>query len=226
MVRYFAVVRPWPTSGLLVLMAVAVFGIATTWLNPRELDSGLGMVLFVQMFLASSGFLVSARRGHFDPMLVHGRDRGAAVAAQWFASMSPGAAAWIVLAGCGYLMGAAAGLSALAGTRLVAFLAVSTIAWVAGFALPRGGGAVLWMGILLVLLLKHVQLIEPGHTPTSGLDVLRTTGALLVCPFLLLGAEPRIGAPAVAGCLCAAIAVLLIAWRLGRGIDVFLAERS
>jgi hypothetical protein len=226
MMQYFIVSQPAPTYGLAVLAAVTALGVVTTWLNPGELDSGLGMVLFVQMVLASSGFVVSARRGHFDPMLVHGRARGAALAAQWFASIAPGALAWLVLAACGYLTGAAAAGSALAGARLVALFTVSTMAWVAGFALPRGGGAALWTGVLLVLLLRHVPLIVPGHTQATGLEVVRTALALLVCPFLLLGPQTPIGVPALAVSACAATALLLITWRIGRGIDVFLAERS
>ena len=83
MVRYFAVVRPCPAYAVVVLGAVTALGTVTVWLDPGELDSGLGMVLFVQMFVASSGFVVTARRGHFDPMLLYGSDRAAALASQW-----------------------------------------------------------------------------------------------------------------------------------------------
>ena len=72
MVKYFAVVRQCPTYGLAVLTAVTAIGVLTIRLNPAELGSGLGMVLFVQMFLASGGFAVTARPGHFDPILVQG----------------------------------------------------------------------------------------------------------------------------------------------------------
>src|SRR5262249_24072023 len=91
-----------PPAGRGVFGAVTAFGILTITLNPAELDSALGMVLFVQMFLASTGFAVTARRGHFDPVLVHGSARPAVLFVQWCASVTPGAIAWAVVAGCGH----------------------------------------------------------------------------------------------------------------------------
>jgi hypothetical protein len=226
MVRFFFVLRPCPAYALTVLAAVTALGMATLWFDPAELDSGLGMVLFVQMFLASSGFVVTARRGHFDPVLLVGSDRIAALAAQWLASIAPGAIAWTVLAGTGAWLGSAAAWSALAGLRVIAFLIVSVVAWICGFRLPRGAGGALWMGGLAVLLLRHVELIAPERGQGSALEVLRAAAALLVCPFLLLGSHARIEAPAASAALAAAAAALFTTWRLGGRFDVFLAERS
>ena len=226
MVRYFAVVRPWPTYGLVVLAVVTALGIVTTWLDPGELDSGLGMVLFVQMFLASSGFVAAARRGHFDPMLLYGSNRAAALASQWCASLAPGALAWLVLAAAGELAGSPAASTAVAGLRLVAFLLVSIVSWVAGYLLPRGSGGAMWSGVLLVVLLRHVELLAPEGGGAGALDVARAAAALLVCPFLLLGSHARIGVPAAVAAVAAASVALLATWRSGRRLDVFLAERS
>src|SRR6187399_695951 len=99
MVKFFAIVRQCPSYGLAVLAAVMALGVVTIALNPAELDSALGMVLFAQMFLASSGFAAAARRGHFDPVLVHGSNRASVLFAQWCASIAPGAIAWAVVAG-------------------------------------------------------------------------------------------------------------------------------
>src|SRR3954468_12383738 len=187
MVKYFLLISPRPAYALVVLAAVTALGLVTTWLDPRELDSGLGMVLFVQMFLASSGFVATARRGHFDPMLVRGRNRTAALAAQWCASIVPGAIAWFVLAGAGAALGSAAASSALTGVRLAALILVSIGSWTCGVALPRAAGGALWMGVLVVLLLRYVELVPPGHAQTTGVDVARAAASLLVCPFLVLG---------------------------------------
>ena len=226
MVKFFAIVRQSPSYGLAVLAAVTAFGILTITLNPAELDSALGMVLFVQMFLASTGFAVTAHRGHFDPVLVHGSARPAVLFVQWCASVTPGAIAWAVLAGCGHALSSPAAWSALAGTRLVAFLIVSAMAWVAGFALPRGAGGAVWMGVLVALLLRHVDLVPPASPQDSAMVILRTAGALVVCPFLLLGARVQIGVPALSASLAAAALVFLTTIRLGSRLDVFLVERS
>src|SRR4029078_2213313 len=114
---YFVVVRPHAAYALVALAAVTIVGMVTVWFNPSDLDSGLGMTLFVQMLLASSGFLPSARRGHYDTILVHGRHWTAALAAHWLVSIAPGALAWLFLAMAGAVLGSPAAMSALMGSR-------------------------------------------------------------------------------------------------------------
>jgi len=226
MVRFFAVVRQSPSYAFAVLAAVTAFGVLTVALNPADLDSALGMVLFVQMFLASTGFAVTARRGHFDPVLVHGSERTLVLFVQWCASIAPGILAWTIVAGIGARWASPAAWSALAGSRLAALAIVSAVAWVAGFALPRGAGGALWMGVLVALLLRHVDLIAPAADQDSAIAILRAAGALLVCPFLLLGSHAQIGGPAVAAAVGAAVVLLLATMKQGRRLDVFLVERS
>jgi hypothetical protein len=226
MVKFFAVVRQSPSYGLAVLAAVTALGILTLALNPADLDSALGLVLFVHMFLTSTGFVVTARRGHFDPVLVARSERTAALFVQWCASIAPGAIAWIGLAACGYAWSSPAAWSALAGSRLGAFLIVSAMAWVLGFALPRGAGGVVWMGVLLGLLLRHADLLAPSAAQGSALAIVRTAGALIVCPFLLLGTHVPIGTPALSASLAASAVLLLTTIRLGSRVDVYLVERS
>ena len=81
--RYFIVVALHPGHNLVILAAVTLLGVWTIAMSPGELDSALGMLLFVQMFLASTGFLPRARRGHFDPLLTSTQDRRAIVVAHW-----------------------------------------------------------------------------------------------------------------------------------------------
>jgi hypothetical protein len=146
--------------------------------------------------------------------------------AQWCASVAPGAIAWLGLALTGILLRSPAGLSALAGSRAVAFWIVSAIAWPAGFLLPRGAGGGLWIGLLLVLLVWHADLVTPGASPDATVAVLRGAATLVLCPFLLLGDQVRLGAPSIAAAAGAAAVVLLTTWRIGARLDVFLLERS
>lgn len=225
MVKFFAIVSRPPAYALAVLGAVTALGVATTWLSPREIDSSLGMVLFVHLLLASSGFVPVARRGHFDPMLARGRDRGSALVAQWCASIAPGAAAWSAIAATGVAFGSADALSALAGSRLIAFWIVSAVAWSVGCALPRGAGGAMWIGFLIVLLLWHADLLPGVSTPESPLAVLRASATLLVCPFLLLGSRVATSAAAMAVAATAAMVVLFATWRAAANLDVFLVDR-
>ncbi len=226
MVTFFIFVRPWPGYALVALAAVTALGIFTTWLDPAGLDSSLGMLLFVQMFLASSGFMASARRGHFDPLLIHGRRRAAVLAAHCAVSILPGAMAWLVLVLAASAMGSAIAASAMYGTRLAALAIVSGVAWAVGYALPRGLGGVLWIGALLIVLLRHSDLLPAAGAPISPAIVLRTAGTLVLCPFLLLGGQRPIAAAVVVVALAVVCALTIGVWRTGRRLDVYLVERS
>ena len=76
--RFFMMSGLHPPHALLILGFVVSVGVWTTVLSPAELDSALAMVLFIQMFLASTGFLVPARRGHFGSHREGGARREAA----------------------------------------------------------------------------------------------------------------------------------------------------
>jgi hypothetical protein len=141
------------------------------------------------------------------------------------ASIAPGAIAWAVVAEAGYAWSSPAAWSAIAGARLAAFLIVSGMAWSIGFLLPRGVGGSLWMGLLVVLLLRHVPLLPAAGTGGSAAEILRSAGTLVVCPFLLLGTHAPIGAPALAAALCAVAACLFLTIRRGSRLDLFLVER-
>jgi len=225
MVKYFAVVSRPPAYGIAVLAVVCVLGIVTTGLDPRELDSSLGMILLVHMLLASSGFAPAARLGHFDPRLVRGRGRTAALAAQWCGSVLPGAVAWSVVCLTGLRAGSEAAVSALYGSRLAAFWIVSSLAWSAGFLLPRGAGGGIWIGVLMVLLLRHADLLASAGVE-GALRIARGAAMLTLCPFLLLGSHVPVGVPEIFAATGAASLVLLVTWRAGARLDVFLVERS
>lgn len=225
--RFFAVVRLHPPYTLAILAVIVGTGLWTTSASPTELDSGLGMLLVVQMFLASSGFLVRARRGHFDPLLLGAGDRTGALVWHWLVSIAPGVAGWTCLAGAGYFMGSPAAVSALVGGRAVALFIVSALAWTAGFALARGAAGVLWMAALLGLLVRHAELLgSTASLATSSRIVLRHAATLMICPFLLIGNHLVVAPSAVwvAGLLSAVL--LLFVWRLSGELDIYLVDRA
>lgn len=225
--RFFAAVRLHPPYALAILAIVAGIGIWTTSVSPAELDSGLGMVLFVQMFLASSGFLVRARRGHFDPLLVGDGNRIRPVVWHWIVSIAPGLAAWFCLAGAGYVLGSPAAASALIGGRAAALFIVSALAWTAGFTLPRGAAGVIWTAALLGLLLRGTDLLAPTSALQGSTAIaLRHAVTLLVCPFLLIGNHVLVTPGAICAAVLLSFVFLLAAWRLSGGLDIYLVDRT
>ena len=224
--RYFLVTGLHPTYALVVLAAILASSIWTMRLQPAELDAGLGMVLFAQMFLASTGFTWRARRGHFDPILVRPARRTRIVAAHWVASILPALVAWLALAAIAAADGAAPAVSAIAGARAVAFLIVSTIAWGIGFWLPRGAAGMLWMALLMVLVLQRAELlaVPAGTGPVATFVIHAAT--LLVCPYLLLGKHPALAPGAMAAALALSLLVVFLVWQQSRELDVYLMDRA
>src|SRR4051812_16215386 len=224
-VSYFVMIGLHPSYALVLLGAVAAAGAWTVWLNADDLDSGLGMLLFVQMFLASSGFAVRARQGHFDPLLTHTGQRSRIAAAHWIASAGPGIAAWFLLVAVGYAVGSGAASSAFAGTRLAALLIVSVVAWSAGFMLPRGAAGIVWIAILLALLITRAELIAASHPGWPwALAGLVDAMALTLCPFLLIGTHPALASGALPGAVVLSAALWVVALHLTRRLDVYLVD--
>ena len=222
-----ALVGIHPVYAIVAMAAIAVLGLTTVWLNPAELDSGLGMILFAQMFLASSGFVVRARQGHLDPLLTNNLRRTAVVVFHWVLSIAPGAIAWTVVAVAGVVLGSPAAASAFFGTRAAALLIVSSIAWVLGFALPRGAAGMLWMAVLLALLTQRTDLLPDASASTSGPSaIFRHAVTLILCPFLLVGHHPAVAPGAVALALLTSLVPLLLVWRHAPRLDIYLVDRA
>ena len=225
--RFLALVGLHPPYAMVMLAAIVGIGLWTTTVSPGELDSGLGMVLFAQMFLASTGFLVRARRGHFDPLLLGAGDRTRALVWHWLVSIAPGVAGWTCLAVAGYFMGSPAAVSAFAGGRAAALFIVSALAWTAGFALTRGAAGVVWMAALLGLLVRHAELLAPVPSlATTGDTVLRHAATLMLCPFLLIGNRLVVASGAVWAAALLSALLLLSVWRLSGGLDIYLVDRT
>lgn len=226
-VRYFSVVGLHPASAFIVLAAIVSLGLVTVWMDAGGLDSGLGMILFGQMFLASSGFAARARRGHFDPLLTVSSDRTLVIACHWIVSILPGVAGWVLLASAGRLLGSPEAISALTGRRAAALVLVSALAWAAGVMLPRGAAGVLWIAVLLALLVRRTELMPlVGPMPGSSGAVLRQAATLVLCPFLLLGSQPVIHPAAIWAAVSGAAAFLFSVWRTAAGLDIYLVDRA
>jgi hypothetical protein len=227
--RFFLVVGLHPSHNIAVLAAVTAVGLWTVATSPGELDSALGMLLFIQMFLASTGFLTRARRGHFDSILTSASERAAVIVSHWGASALPGVLAWAIVSGVDWIYGGGSVASALAGRRLLALLIVSAMAWAAGCTLARGAAGALWTAGLVAVLLHRTDLL--GSSPitiasSSWLLVLRHAAAVIGCPFLLLGTHAPLAPGSIAAAGCATALCLLSVWRSVERVDVYLRDRA
>jgi hypothetical protein len=185
------------------------------------------MLLFLQMFLVSTGFAVRARQGHFDPLLTHAESRPRIAAAHCLASIAPGFAGWLTLTVTGVIVGSPVGWSALAGDRMAAMLIVSGLGWTAGFLLPRGIAGVVWTGLLVALLMTRTDVVPAWSLAVDrSLAVAVHVVTVTICPFVLIGVHPALAPGAVPIALSAAGMLLWFAMRLTRRLDVYLVDRA
>ena len=145
--RFFHVVSPLPglvvwTFGTLVIGASALVSVA-----PRRTGGALAPLLVLQMFAASSGFAVPARRGHYDLLLTRSGGRTWIALAHWLTSISPGIASWLIVAGVETIATGHASTALASGTWAAVTL-VSTIPWAVTIALPRFSGGIGWLLLL------------------------------------------------------------------------------
>jgi hypothetical protein len=212
--RFFLAMGLHAPYGLIVLAAVVVTTVCMVASAPLTgVDDGVGMLLFVQMFLASSGFSERARRGHFDPLLTFPSNRRMALIAHWTISVLPGVAGWLTIAAAAFLFRSPVAGSTLWGGRAAAMFIVSAVAWVAGFALARGTAGFLWTAALLAVMFRRADIIDSS----SALS-------FVFCPFVLM----KPGAPDTSAALAAVLIAgvpLLWVWRNAATLDIDLRER-
>lgn len=190
-IRFSLVVLPPAFWVRAAFAAAVVLGAWTLMLDPGggQLDSALGSILLLQMFAVSNGFAASASRGHFDPVLVSGRSRGAIAVGAGTAAAIPGAFAWLTILVLAVALGEPIEHVA-APHRQAAFLIVSGIGWAAGVALPPLAAGALWSGVLISLLLSKAffsgALVLVQRGPSTVQELIGVASICALCPFLLL----------------------------------------
>jgi hypothetical protein len=148
--RYFQVVAVVPRLflvGFVVTVGAAVVRLTS---DPSMAVEALTPVLMFQLFAASSGFRIGARRGYYDLLLTSGVPRWQVAVAHCLASVLPGFIAWI----CVLLLEVAAShgssfRSAATGSTLTV-VGLSLLAWAAAIAVSRATAAVGWLLIMTV----------------------------------------------------------------------------
>jgi hypothetical protein len=149
LIRFFRVVSPvssMMTGTFVVLTLASAIAIAA---DPTRSSSALAPVLLLQLFAASSGFALAARRGHYDLLLTRGSSRVLIALAHWLTSIVPGLASWLTLAVVERAMSAGASDSLSASGTCAAVFLVSTLPWAITVALPRFSGGIGWMLVVV-----------------------------------------------------------------------------
>jgi hypothetical protein len=188
LLRFFWTVPPIPPLMAATFAAVALAGVAQIVFQPLSAARALVPLLLLQLFAASSGFAVPARRGHYDFILTTGASRAWIAGAHWAMSIVPGLLGWAVLACAELVVTRGTGASIASSGSVAALAVISTLPWAFTVALPRFAAAIGW---LLALVLVTVNWSGDGTLrvleAAGDRSWMETAITLLLYPPLLLG---------------------------------------
>ena len=213
-VRFFravGLVHPMMVPGLGIVLVVAA---AALLVSGAYTSASLAPLFLLQSLASSTGFLVPARRGHFDLLLTSGHHRIWIGIAHWAVSVAPGVIGWLTVAALEWAITGGAAISLAPGTVAGLFL-VSTMPWAATVPLPRLSGGLIW---LMVLVLATSMPFRSGHDPipsaATANPIVRTL-TILICPWFLVG-RGLTGGDAIPTASAGAIAAASVACALFR----------
>ena len=184
----FFIVAPLHSRYMWVAMvAVLVSGIAMLVVDPAKGADVLGPLALLQMFAASSGFAVAARRGHLDLLLTAGPGRTTVAVTHLALSVLPGLLVWCALGVVEMLVGRT--LSPLAFTQgsVVALCSISALAWAMTVRLPRLSGGIAWLLGIAVWVVGWSGGPTVMAAASERTDTVTRAVVVTVCPFVLLG---------------------------------------
>jgi hypothetical protein len=186
--RFLRVVPLHSPYMLLALAGVGVSSAAMIALDPGMGEDAIAPVALLQMFSASSGFAVPARRGHFDLLLTGGATRLRVAVAHLAVSILPGLALWVALGAME--MAAARTLTprAFASGTVFAMFVISMLAWALTVPLPRLSGGIAWLLLIALALVGWLEWRALVTAAGAGtLDAGTLAAVYLLCPLLLVG---------------------------------------
>lgn len=199
--RFFRVAAPLPPLIGWTFLVVVATGALVIARDPTRASGAMVPILLLQLFAASSGFEVPARRGHYDLLLTNGCGRVWMALVHWGTSIGQGIAAWLVLIAIERVASGGTEAHLLAAGTWAAVGLVSTLPWAITVRLPRFSGGIGWL-----LALAISTSIWPAATIASSGDagnVLASSWTFLVYPPSLVGHafhldEAIVAAPALA----------------------------
>jgi len=216
LVRFSHVVPPVPpmmtgTFAVLTLAAaIAIIG------DLQAAAGALVPVLLLQVFAASSGFTLPARRGHYDLLFTRANSRTSIALMHWASSIGTGITSWLTLAMLEFVVSAGARTTLLASGTCAAVVLVSTLPWAIGVALPRFSAGIGWLLLVVTTATTFSKgVIGDWTAPSTRIEELAWPAwAFLVYPMGAIGqhlARPQI--IAVVPALTLAIIAMAISCR-------------
>jgi hypothetical protein len=223
LIRFFHVVPPVPPLMGGTFAVITLISAAAVVSNPARAAGALAPILLLQLFAASSGFALPARRGHYDLLLTRGGSRARVALAHWLASIAPGIASWLLLAVVELATNHGTRATLLtSGTGAAVFL-ISTAPWVLTVALPRFSGGVGWLLVLVTVVMTFsAGLADDWAVRSTRLDALPwAAGVFLLYPLGAVGQQlSPLQALAVSPALALAIALMVVACKWAARADV------
>jgi len=213
--RFFRVVPTQPALILWTFAVVVSVGMIAIVRDPSRSEGAMIPVLLLQLFAASSGFEVPARRGHYDLLLTSGHHRISMALVHWATSIAPGVLAWLSLAAVEVAVHGLPNTRTLATGTVAAVALVSTLPWAITVRLPRFSGGIGWLLALAISASVLSSGIEYGSAARkSVVELMWSAWVFLVYPALFVGHqlsldEALIAAPA----LGLALASMVVACR-------------
>jgi len=168
-IRYFVVISVVPRlllAGFVVAVAAAAVRLTN---NPTVAAEALTPVLLLQLFVASSGFQLPARRGHFDLLLTSGAPRWQIALAHCLVSIAPGIVGWVCVGILELAAGHGSQSASFAAGTCVAFVGSSLVAWGAAVYSSRTAAAIGWLLVMTIPPIAHLVsplqiLALPAHS--------------------------------------------------------------
>jgi hypothetical protein len=149
-VRYFIVVSVVPplfVAGFVIAVAAAAIRLTS---DPMAAVEALTPVLLLQLFVASSGYHVPARRGHFDLLLTSGVRRWQVALAHYVISTAPGIISWVCVGLLELAASHGARSASFAAGTCAAFVGASSVAWGTAAYSSRTAGAIGWLLVMTI----------------------------------------------------------------------------
>jgi hypothetical protein len=192
--RFFRVVPTQPALIVWTFGVVVAVGVIAIVRDPSRSEGAMVPVLLLQLFAASSGFEVPARRGHYDLLLTSGHHRIPMALVHWATSIAPGAMAWLSLAAVELIARGGADTLLLTTGTGAAMVLVSTLPWAITVRLPRFSGGIGWLLALTISTSVLSSGNVPGRQSANDVgDVIWLAWEFLVYPVVFVGHQLGVG---------------------------------
>jgi hypothetical protein len=148
--RYFRVLRVVPSvfiGGFIVSTLLAGIQLMS---DSSSAESALNPVLKLQLFAASSGFQLPARRGYYDLLLTSSTARWQVAVAHCGVSIAPGLLTWMCVVLLELTVSRGNHAAAASAGTCMAFVAWSIIAWATAVFSSRTAAMILWLVVMSI----------------------------------------------------------------------------